>query len=72
MRRNPDWTEKEDATALRLRRTGVSPTLIGERLGRSATAVAKRLHWLGLDEEQRAAFDCTKRNRKKPDAEASL
>lgn len=64
MKRNPDWTLREDATAASLRARGLSFALIGERVGRSADAVKRRLAWMRLTPERRAEIGRTKtRNR---------
>lgn len=68
MRRNPNWTTREDATASVLRRAGMSPALIGERLNRTVPAVKRRLYWISLTGDRRSEVGRTKtRNR----AEAS-
>lgn len=67
MRRNPNWTAREDATALVLKRLGKSNAEIGERLGRTAQAVKRRLTWVRLSAEERAEIGRTRtRNRSTP------
>lgn len=62
--RNPNWTAREDATAAVMRCQGASNADIGERLGRTAGAVKRRLTWMQLSAEKRSEIGRTKtRNR---------
>lgn len=64
MRRNPNWTLRDDATAAVMKQRGASNAEIGERLGRSAEAVKRRRSWMRLSAERRAEIGRTKtRNR---------
>lgn len=68
--RNPNWTAREDATAAIMRRQGASNSEIGERLGRTAGAVKRRMTWMRLTPEERSEIGRTRtRNR---DAEARV
>jgi hypothetical protein len=66
--RNPNWTSREDATALVLKRAGRSNGDIGERLNRSADAVKRRLGWIRLSAERRAEIGRTKTRNRNPEA----
>jgi hypothetical protein len=61
--RNPNWTEKEDATALRLRAAGVDTEVIAERLRRTPDAVRRRLNWIKLSPVERAAVNAGRADR---------
>lgn len=62
--RNPNWTPREDATAAIMRRQGSSLADIGERLGRTAEAVKRRLTWIRRTPEERSEIGRTRtRNR---------
>ncbi len=64
MRRNPNWTAREDATAAVLLERGHSLADVGARLGRTAQAVKRRMSWVRLSAERRAEIGRTKtRNR---------
>jgi DNA-binding NarL/FixJ family response regulator len=66
VRRNPNWTEREDSIAMLLLSNGMSMAFIGDRLNRSAQAVQARLKWIRMTAERRAHIGRTKtRNRGK-------
>lgn len=64
MRRNPNWTAREDSRAFAMRELGISHEDIGTRLGRTGEAVKRRLTWMRLSAERRAEIGRTRtRNR---------
>lgn len=51
---NKSWSSDEDRRLLALKAEGYIFEYIGERLGRTAHAVKKRLRWLSMNEDERA------------------
>lgn len=53
MKRNDNWTLREDILARKLLDSGMSREFVAERLGRTPGAVKRRMYWIGLSPEKR-------------------